>query len=233
MTYRTSEEVHNNYRYRLGKEFGSIYYHALSEWVDLRVTWKQFESLFGHGKERVDLLNRCGSSFWHRVDRLFFEAVALAVCRLSDPAKTGKKSNLSVMLFEEHMDTPERKAKMEALLETVRAKVGFARDWRNRRISHNDYDLKIGSAEAEGLKPATRNAMNEAILALHSVLSFISSEFMETTLWDDVIDAHENEMIMLHRLYLGDLENGKELNNLKEDSILPEDLPKWLLEDVS
>lgn len=231
MTHRTGEEIQENYKTLLGEEFGNAYYHALSEWVDLRVTWKQFESLFGSGRERVDLINRCGGAFWYRVEKLFFEAVALAVCRLSDPIKTGRKSNLTVMLFEKFMDTPKRKAELKIRLDDVKGKVEFARDRRNRRISHNDYDSKIGTAHA--LLPATRDAMNDAISALHRVFSYISAEFMESDLWDNVLDDHNNELVMLHRLYLGDAEHDREIEQLKNERILPVDLPDWLLEDGS
>ena len=223
---KTAKEVHEEFRNLLGEEFGDAYYHTLNEWCDIWLTWKQFENLFGHGPERVDLMNKAGASFFHRVDRLFFEAVVLAVCRLSDPIKTGNKANLTVLLFQKFMDTDERRHQMEALLGSVAATTGFARDWRNRRISHNDFDLKTGIAEP--LEQATRDLVSGAIGALHEVLAYVRLEFMGANLLNEVLDNPNNEMVMLDRLYLGVASNDQELEELRNGIFHSRERPPWL-----
>lgn len=226
MTTQNPEEVLARYTAALGDEFGTAYYQILSEWSDLWLTWRQFENLFGHGPERVELMNRAGASFFYRVDRLFFESVALAVCRLSDPIKSAGKSNLTIRLFEKYMDTNDRKAKMQELLNEVISSTEFARDWRNRKISHNDYALKIGAAEP--LQKASRNSMNAAIASLHLTLAYVSTELMESYLDNEVINDMNDEMVMLHRLFLGDEQFQKELKELKETRTIGSELPKWV-----
>ncbi|MCB1470528.1 MAG: hypothetical protein KDK08_26030 [Rhizobiaceae bacterium] len=226
MVTKESDQLHDEYLQKLGEEFGATYFHARNEWCDLWLTWKQFENLFGHGPERVELLNKAGAAFFYRVDRHFFEAVTLALCRLSDPVKSAGKSNLTVMRFEQFMDTEDRKTRMSELLEAVKTATEFARDWRNRRISHNDYELKIGTAEP--LKDATRDLMNEAISALFQVLGFISAEFLDQHLHNEVIDHLNNEMVMLERLYLGHETWERKMEDFLNEHGTPRVLPSWL-----
>ena len=171
-------------------------------------------------------MNKAGASFFYMVQRHFFEAVLLAVCRLSDPAKTLSKTNLTVLLFREFMDTDERRIKLDALLEKVSATTQFARDWRNRRIGHNDLDLKNGASEP--LKKATRESVRCAIHALYEVLAYISSDFMKTELVDKVITGFNNEMAMLDRLYLGAMSYDKEQEDLKKGIVPSMERPEWL-----
>lgn len=223
---KTASEVQHKYRQILGKEFGDVYFYARNEWIDIFLTWRQYENLFGHGPERVELLNKSGSLFFYMVQRHFFEAALLGLCRLSDPPKTGKKANLTVILFREFMDTDERCTKIDSLLDNVKKTTKFARDWRNRRISHNDLDLKHGAANP--LEKATRASVSAALDAIYDVLAYISLEFMNSELINDVIVGFDNEFAMLDRLYLGHLARKEELKNLKSGKFQPYERPDWL-----
>jgi AbiU2 len=229
MTHQTATETHKNYRQRLGQEFGDVFYLSFNEWCDLQQIWAQFENLFGHGPERVALMNEAGAGFFYYVDRLFFEASMLALCRLSDPMKSAGKENLTVMLFMKFMDNDVRKAKMQALLDTATASTNFARDWRNRKIGHNDLNLKMGTALP--LEDATRNLVNQAITALHGVFEYVTVEFMNTNLGNKVIAGLNNEMVMLHRLLLGVEQNARVLEDLKLGKLDTHEWPKWLRND--
>lgn len=223
---KTSKEIHDDCRRILGAEFGDIYFHAKSEWIDIWVTWNQYENLFGQGPERVELMNKAGAIFFYMVQRHFFETVLLGVCRLSDPIKTGRKTNLTVLALHQFMDTDERRTKLESLLDEVGTTTEFARDWRNRRISHNDLDLKNGTADP--LESANRDLVNTSLKSIHNVLSYISLEFMDSELMGEVAVGFNNEITMLDRLYLGIEANDRELNELKNNKIVPLERPEWL-----
>lgn len=64
MSIMEPDKVLANYQDSLGDDFGLVYYIARNEWCDLWVTWKQYKNMFGHGIERVDLMNRAGSGFF-------------------------------------------------------------------------------------------------------------------------------------------------------------------------
>lgn len=203
----------------LGNEFGSLFNHALAEWVDLSLTWSQYEKLFGHGQERIDLLNQSGASFFERIQRHFFESVIMALCRLSDKPKSFSRSNLTVFRFEKFMTTADHKSNMKKILASVDESMKFPRDWRNRHIAHNDYELKV--KKSTKLEPATRNGVTTAIQSLFSVFSYVSEEFQNTTLSDEVIDTLDDGEYTLQLLYMA---RGYS-KNLGEQA-----LPNWLIE---
>jgi AbiU2 len=226
MTHRTADETHDNYRKWLGPEFGDVFYFSLNEWCDLRQTWSQYENLFGLGPERVALLNKAGAAFFYQVDRHFLEACMLSACRLSDPVETAGKKNLTVQLFATFMDTDKRKAKMAQMISSALASTNFARDWRNRRIAHNDFDLKNGTGKP--LENANRQLMNTAINELHKVFAYVTTEFMNTHLADIVIAPLNNEVVMLHRLHLGVEQFERDMEALKAGKLELREWPKWL-----
>ncbi|CAD7039475.1 hypothetical protein RHAB21_02922 [Pseudorhizobium halotolerans] len=227
MAHNSPEQVREKYVAKLGDELGVIYHHLLNEWCSVWLVWKQFENLFGHGQERITLLNKAGGSFFYLVDQLFFEATILAICRLSDPPRSAGKRNLTVFSLLNFMDTNQRRAELQLRLRAAQEATMFARDWRNRRISHNDHAL-LTNTSAEPLKEATRIKVSSAIKSLHEVLRYISIELMQTDLHDEVIDQLNNEMVLLDLLYLGQLAHEKELLDLRLDQDTRLERPLWL-----
>jgi hypothetical protein len=226
MPHRTPEDMRKDYIAALGADFGSIYLHVFNEWCDLKITWKQFKNLFCSGPERVDLMNRCGAEFFYRVDRIFFESVLLALCRLTDPPMTGKKQNLSVALFAQFMTTDARKQQMGELVGAAIKSTAFARDWRNRRVGHNDYDLLLnGNAP---LEKATILLVDASVDCIYQILLYVNKEFRKVELHNGVIDDLNNEMVMLERLYRGDLSFQDELERLAAHEFHELPLPGWL-----
>lgn len=232
MINRNADDSKKNYQQKIGNDFGLIFYNAFSEWVNLKIVWDQYESLFGSGKERVNLLNSAGASFFHSVEWSFFEMTVMAICRLTDPVVTkmgkNKKENLTVNQFASFMDTSERKNKMSTLLKELDNSVEFQRDWRNRRIGHNDLKLKLGNAAK--LKYATREKMNKSIQDLHEVFSYIGIEFMSTNIADSVISSLNNEENMLQALYLGVEVRERELAAFRSGKTEKRlEYPSWLI----
>lgn len=220
------QEILGNYQKALGTEFGEVYFHALNEWCELWVIWNQFESLFGHCEERVDLMNKAGGGFFYFVDKLFFQSVLLAVCRISDHPESQGKPNLSLRLFQNFMDTDRQKADMKTLLEKLKSGTEFARDWRNRHIAHNDLKLRLGRAQQ--LENATRKSVKDAIESAHKVLAYVSVEFLQTDLSNEVVPELNDEMVMLHRLYLGVEKFESDMHGFQDSDRLLEATPKWL-----
>lgn len=58
-------------------------------------------------------------------------------------------------------------------------KVGFARDWRNRRIAHTDLALALGQG-AQPLEAASRQNVGEALEAIAAVLNRLQVAFLNT-----------------------------------------------------
>jgi AbiU2 len=201
--HRSVTETRDYYQLKLGEDFGRDYYYAFSEYCDVWLTWKQYCGLFQHSPERVQLLNKAGSAFFARVQRNFFEFVILGICRITDPAESGKgpkKQNLTIRRFDQFLEVPEHREKFSNLIEIATAETAFARDWRNRHISHCDYQVLTGDSI---LKEATGVKIKCALRAIFNVFLFVDNEIIRGNLDDDVIDDLDNELVLLKRIYLG------------------------------
>lgn len=226
MTNRDSDDILKGYVARLGNKFGAEVTHALWQWCDLWMTWKTFRNLFCDSPERFNLLNECGGAFFARVDRVFFDSVLLSLCRLTDHPKSLGKRNLTLMGLVGYMDTAARRSRMSDLLDQARASTTFARQWRDRKISHNDYDTLLSVTTP--LDPISLALINAAIKATHEVLAYIHSEFLDTTLAGDIIDPLNNELVMLDRLYLGDIAHRNEMAGTEAGHYQQDSRPSWL-----
>ena len=197
---KTPERTRADYQEKLGDELGKIFDLIRSEWCELRELWTAFENLFASGPERVELMNSVSGNFFGRVDRYFFEAAILAICRLTDPALTGRNKNLSLKQLPDLISDQEIKEEVERLIQAADLASEFQRDWRNRRISHNDFDVKSGS---KTLESATLEKMNKAIDAIHAPIRHIGLKMMDTEMHDEVIGAVSSEISLLQTLYVG------------------------------
>lgn len=211
---------------KLGEEFGRAYYHAYNEWCNLWIVWKQFRNLFCSGPERVELLNRCGAGLFYQVDKIFLESIMLSLCRLTDPPETCGRHNLTIKRFSQFMDSEERTEKMKNLISEAEISTAFARDWRNRRIGHNDYYLKLGKAKP--LKSATIDGIEAAVRAVFDVFSYISHDFLKQSTEYEVIDQLNNEMVTLNRLYIGDTAFREEVEKIEKGQFTRRERPAWL-----
>jgi AbiU2 len=200
VTY-SPDEAAKNYQKRLGESFGKIYYACFQEFLNILIPWRMYENLFGHSKERVDLLNECGGAFFYQVEKIFFHSSILGLCRLSDPKQTSNKKNLTVKILYDFMDSPARKANFTKLTNDLDSTLSFQRNWRNKLIAHNDLSTKLSAVTTLNL--ATRLAMNESLDAFKAIFSYIHSEFLSTSLSFDIISSGSNEVEMLRILYFG------------------------------
>lgn len=157
----------------LGHRYGLAYYHCCQELWRVSANWDRYEALFG-SSERVEILNSSSGHFWYCIQDMLFDHVLLGICRLTDPPKNKHQSNLSVQTLLELDPTRQKKGLIDRV---TRAKkhAEFARSWRNKRISHNDFAQLTGIANQLG--PATRLKVSKAIVAIHDVMRWIHSRY--------------------------------------------------------
>src|SRR4051812_25767020 len=66
-----------------------------TEVIRLHARWMIFLQLYGDPGS-VDLLNRSAPGFFYYCQDALIDAVFTSICRLTDPASTGRKANLSL-----------------------------------------------------------------------------------------------------------------------------------------
>jgi hypothetical protein len=131
--------------------------------------------LFGTGQERVEVLNWSAPYFFELVHDIFFEATLLRICRLTDPAKQGKKDNVSINLLPPIIDQKIAGIVKDRIAE-IKLESVFARDWRNRHIAHHDFALTFDEA-AEPLARVTRKMVDSTIGKLNTLLNVVEEHY--------------------------------------------------------
>ena len=180
-----AEGMKQKYQRVLGDEFGTVLNGVLQHWCRGWVRVNQIHELFGDRKT-LDLLNTItgGGLLWD-VQQLMMDDLMLCVTRLTDPPKTGKKENLTVIRIPEFCEHFELRGKVQLLVDKAVAAAEPARKYRNQRISHIDLQLERDSAEL--VLRATLEEAEEVLNTVHSILKILESRLFDAHLHDEVI----------------------------------------------
>lgn len=194
MVDRTSDETKAAYQQAMGPELGKVFHAIVAEVAYLNSKWADYLTLYD-SKARVDLLNKAAPSFFGRHQQMCVEDMFLHIARLTDKPFTGKKANLTVSQLVGLATDPRFAHRLQALLVIAEEKAEFCRDWRNRKIAHNDFDLALGRA-AVPLAPTQRFMTREAIEAINSVICTMSQLYNDATMvFDDKRDSSAVDVI--------------------------------------
>ncbi len=164
----------------MGNELGVIYSELWQEVGRLYSDWNEFASLFGTNPARIDLLNRAAAHFFRTVQDSLWERTLLKIARITDPARTGKKRNLSLHSLPHAITDPAMKAAVQLSIESALLKCDFARDWRNRHIAHADFSLALEESP-QPLAVASRERVRAALQSIEDVLNSISIPLLDST----------------------------------------------------
>ena len=110
----------------------------------------------------------------------------LCISRLTDPPQSGKSKNLTVKRLPAFCECDKlRKEVEEHVEEACTAADKFARQHRNKRISHKDLAYAIGDSALPGIIPSQ---IRVALDAVHAALQTMYSELRGVNLMDPVQD---------------------------------------------
>ena len=174
----SSEDIRKRYRIRLGTEFGDAFHRLRNEWAWSLMRRDEFRELFSRAED-VSLLNALtGGGFTWDIQHILWDDLLLRVCRLTDPEQSGRKDNLTVRRLPAFCEQHGAALydQVQHLVDLAFKKAEFARDWRNRRISHSDLATAVG--DAEPLAPASLQKVTSVLDAVHAILNAISKELL-------------------------------------------------------
>jgi hypothetical protein len=193
------EQVKDEHVRVLGAHLGPVYYALYNQVAWLHAKWIQYRALFGHSPERVDLLNGVAPSLFHLIQDVLWKDVLLHIARLTDPAKSAGKDNLTLRLLAEESNVP---AGVEKLVQKATLESAFVRDWRNRRLAHADLGLALG-AGAEPLAEASRAGIERALFSIRAVLNHIWQHYNGTEIGFESIRAAGDANALIRFLQSG------------------------------
>ena len=117
-----------------------------NEAIWLRQTVNTFNDLFDSGPETERILNESAALFFADLNRMMQEYAILLVCRLTGPAESFRKANLSTqrltkLMHNERRLTPE----IERLDASLTAYGELLKPARNKVVAHSDLEAHVNS----------------------------------------------------------------------------------------
>lgn len=208
---------------KLGPQLGPVFSRLSDDLAWLQVKWGEYRELYGTSSERIDLMNSAAGLFFRILQDAMWEDALLHLCRLTDPAVMGSKQNLSIQALPELCADAAVQEAVRTLVGQAVTATSFARDWRNRHISHRDRALALGSG-TRPLAPASRAQVSAAISAIHRVLNEISERLLDSTLADEVITPPTGAEALLYVLRDGLKADAEKRERIRSSKFTTDDL---------
>ena len=182
----TGDEVLNEAINAMGSPLGDVY-HALGDEVAwLHLKWSDYRELFAES-DLVDVLNSAAPAFFHDLQRQSWQDLLMHLCRVTDRTKTVGKDNLTIRLLPGLVTSQQLKDELEHLVQVVSDATDFARDWRNRRLAHDE--LRVGR-NVTPLASAKFDYIDTALAAIRTVLNRLEQHYLNKTVsYEDTIPA--------------------------------------------
>ena len=170
---------------RLGTQIGDEFYRLYVYWLEASVECQEYGKLFDE-KGNIDLLNAIGSRFFGNIQLMMQDSLILHLTRLTDPPESGPYKNLSLLMLPKHLEEnqqipnperfrdPEWLDGLDKLLDKAKSKAEYARDHRNWRIAHLDYDTTMG-LNSEPLRPFDFKEVEQILDSIYQVIRYVYS----------------------------------------------------------
>jgi len=201
MVNQTADEAKATNIAEMGQPLGELYSALWQAIATIHVYWKEYVELFGSKPERIDLLNRAAPAFFHILQEELWELALLRISRLTDAPKTGRagRQNLTIQALPALISDATLKAQVTQLVADVVAETAFCRDWRNRRIAHNDLLLAL-QQPTRPLADASRLQVKTALLSLTAVLNALCGHYSDSEIRFDIGGRIDGAVSLLYVL---------------------------------
>jgi AbiU2 len=134
--------------------------------------WRMYRQLYGTSEARIYALNKVAPTFFGTLQNILLDEVQLALSRLADPARAGRRENLTLETLIEGIDQlgiPYLVTELRKRLEAYwKACEGIVRR-RNRRIAHYDLNTLLRAA-GESLDAPSRAEIEKALDELRQLM---------------------------------------------------------------
>jgi hypothetical protein len=180
LTTQTREQIAEGYRSAMGDELGTLFDALNAELIWVHWRWKQYRILFGDEPSRIDMLNEAAPFFFYTMQEVLFEDTLLALARLVAPEKSAGQASLTIRRLPGLIASNDLRDKAKTLVAAAISAATFATDWRHRRLAHRDLALSL-NRPARALEPASRQAVEDALRALRTLLNELEARYLDAT----------------------------------------------------
>jgi len=175
-----------------------IYVEIWQEVVWVHSKWNIFLQLYSDS-ETIALLNNTAPSYFRICQDVLLDDIMLSICRLTDPAQTGGKTNLSLRRLVDNIEANKNdklKDIVKKILDLAEPNFEFARDHRNRRIAHNDLQTRM-KTHLEPLSSYTNDKVNDALKNIGNVMNVVQHHYESSeTLYSHCISPDDGNDLL-------------------------------------
>jgi hypothetical protein len=175
---------------RMGYDLGMLYWALFQEVASLHFKWLEYQTLYHHNAERIELLNQAAPAFFAMLQEVGRDDVILQIARLTDQVQSpgrNVRKNLTVRALSDLIAD-------SSIRETVALRVQAAVDsstacqsWRNRRLAHRDLPLALSAFDSlKKVKPLddmSRKIVTDAVESVQQVLVEICNQYQDSQLF--------------------------------------------------
>lgn len=172
---KTSDKILEEHIRAMGRELGSVHNALYNELVSLHTRWILYRQLFAQ-PDRIALLNEAAGFLFHVLQNVMYENVILGLARLTDPPRSAGKDNLTLRRLPDLIPDASLCLEVEDLVQKALDACEFARDWRNRRLAHNDLALLLATS-TDPLSGVSRNDIEGALDAFRNLVNRLEQHY--------------------------------------------------------
>ena len=162
------------------------------EVIWLHGRWSMWNQLYFKSELRVEALNKVAPTFFATLQNVLLDDVQLTLSRLADPARTGRRENVTLETLAaeiERLPEPHLAADLRQDLSAFRSACATIVTRRNRRIAHYDMSVQRG---VEQLPGASISEINEALERLRLLMTRIYRFFMNSHMAYEMFVLHDD-----------------------------------------
>jgi AbiU2 len=171
----------------MGPALGAQYSELWQRVVTIHIYWDEFVELFATKTSRVELLNKAAPAFFNMLLHELWDAVLLRMARLTDKPEVRGQKTLTIYNLLPLIKDESLKAAVEQLIDTVRIKTKFCREWRDLRLAHDDLAAALKDEKARPIEEATKAKMDQALEAIETVMKAVHSHYLESDIMFDIL----------------------------------------------
>ena len=227
---------------RYGSELGEPFHYMYNHWCEVWLLYKQYVTLFGTNEKRIQLLNTAAPTLFSNVEKYFWEAIVLGLCRINDPVKSMGNRNLSLRSLADYIDDSEIRQSVVEAAEFAAEKSKNLISRRNKRLAHLDFNIATKRATLhDGI---SRRDLKETILASFKPLRVISMQIADVDIRPFVVDRKDDTSLLINLFIASEkaeefdretlqtaIKNGK-LHKPYPDWLFDENFEKWMNVEV-
>jgi hypothetical protein len=155
-----------------------VYNELEKEVITLNIKWNQFRELYATSDEIVGILQDTASGFFSLLQRVLLYDILLSVCRLTDNPKIGPHQTLSLKRLPSAVETVDvnLKSQIEIDVENLWNQALYARQYRDWRIAHSDYDVIFNLNPDQKLPGFTREQLEETLKQIRDLMNKVRAQ---------------------------------------------------------